>query len=86
MNINFSDEAEIAPFAAVYVDLLYMSAILNGHGDGTFRPRASLTRAEAAVGIHKLLTLTADDKEADQEPAVNNAAAGAEGQGGVTAE
>lgn len=65
LNINFADEAEIAPFAVGYVDLLYMSGILNGDGDGAFRPKASLSRAEAAASIYRLLTLTAEENGTD---------------------
>ena len=65
LNINFADEAEIAPFAVGYVDLLYLSGILNGDGDGAFRPKASLSRAEAAASIYRLLTLTAEENGTD---------------------
>ncbi len=57
LNINFEDETEISDYAVGYVDMLYTGNILNGE-DGYFRPKNSLTRAEAVVGVYNLLCVT----------------------------
>lgn len=51
----FGDQEEIAPYAAGYVEWLYLCEILNGDETGCFRPKDKLSRAEAAVGIYQLL-------------------------------
>ena len=53
-NINFSDEAAIAPFAVGAVDLLYMAGIIDGDTAGCFRPEDGLSRAEAAKVIYEV--------------------------------
>lgn len=55
LNINFNDEEEISAFAVGYVDLLYTAGILDGDDTGAFRPKDSVSRAEAAAGVYKLL-------------------------------
>lgn len=55
LNINFNDEEEISAFAVGYVDLLYTAGILDGDDTGAFRPKAPVSRAEAAAGVYKLL-------------------------------
>lgn len=57
LNINFIDENEISDYAVGYVDMLYTGNVLNGDS-GYFYPKNNLTRAEAAVGIYNLLTLS----------------------------
>ena len=57
LNINFEDENEISDYAVGYVDMLYTGNILNGD-EGYFYPKNNLTRAEAAVGIYNLLSVT----------------------------
>ncbi len=44
----FADEADISDYAAQSVDTLAKLNVLNGFEDGSFKPKASLTRAEAA--------------------------------------
>ena len=53
---TFIDKEVISEFAVEYIDELYSYGILNGDSDGSFRPKNSLTRAEAAVGINNALT------------------------------
>jgi|GEM_PF-4724086 len=49
----FGDEASIPTWAAGYVDLLAKDGILTGFPDGTFRPGASVTRAQFAVMLSR---------------------------------
>ena len=44
---RFSDTAFIAPYAITYVSAFVDQGIMGGYPDGSFRPRAFLTRAEA---------------------------------------
>lgn len=52
---EFADTDEIASYSSEAVNALYQAGIVSGNPDGTFRPRASLTRAEAATVIYKIL-------------------------------
>ena len=45
---TFADEQDISDYASESVDTLSALSVLNGYEDGTFRPKASLTRAEAS--------------------------------------
>ena len=47
-NAAFSDFSEVADYAAEAVLYLCEIGIINGFDDGTFKPAAYLTRAEAA--------------------------------------
>lgn len=47
-NAEFSDFSEVADYAAEAVSCLCERGIINGFDDGTFKPAAYLTRAEAA--------------------------------------
>lgn len=47
--ISFKDEAEIASWARSAVTSLAVAKVINGMPDGTFRPNANLTRAEAVT-------------------------------------
>ena len=69
LNINYTDEWEISDYAVGYVDMLYMSGIMSGDENGSFRPKDNLTRAEAAVGIYRLLSnvMTEAGEVADNE-------------------
>ncbi|WP_235289358.1 S-layer homology domain-containing protein [Paenibacillus tarimensis] len=51
----FTDQIEIAEWAKASVSSLVSSGALSGFPDGTFRPRAELTRAEAVTIINKLI-------------------------------
>ena len=50
---EFTDAAEIAEYAEYAVSSMHRANIINGYGDGSFKPRGNATRAEAA----KLLAL-----------------------------
>ncbi len=49
---SFADGTKIADYAAEAVERLTESGIVNGYDDGTFRPYANMTRAEAAKLIY----------------------------------
>lgn len=66
LNVNFTDEAQISPYAVGYIDQLYMAGIINGDDTGTFRPQESLTRAEASVGIWQYLQITQGSEGEDE--------------------
>lgn len=51
----FADDAAIAPWAKGAVSVLASRSILQGQPDGTFRPNADLTRAEAVALFDQLL-------------------------------
>ena len=52
---QFADKAEIADYAVAAVGALSGLKILNGFEDGSFKPNASCTRAQAAVIIYNYL-------------------------------
>ena len=52
----FNDEDTISVWAFKDVELLKSAGILSGMGDGTFSPRYSLTRAQAAAVLRRLIT------------------------------
>lgn len=52
---EFSDSGDIADYAAEAVAYLQSAGIINGMGDGTFSPRGTCTRAQAAVVISGVL-------------------------------
>ncbi|MGO4371873.1 S-layer homology domain-containing protein, partial [Paenibacillus sp. MCAF20] len=54
---TFSDEEKIASYAQEAVDRLFATGIIQGFEDGSFQPKASATRAQAAAVIYKLLNL-----------------------------
>ena len=51
----FSDSSQISPWAQAGFAAAIQSGFFTGYGDGTLQPRGSLTRAEAAVIIAKLM-------------------------------
>ena len=56
--LNFTDTDSIAPYAKDAVSELVGLNIINGYEDGTFKPRGTATRAEAAKmiwGVYNLL-------------------------------
>lgn len=53
-NVKFTDENEIQPWARDYVDTAYKNKILMGYEDGSFRPKAQMTRMEVAVALGKI--------------------------------
>ena len=52
---SFSDEGQIAEYAADAVKKLYQCGVISGMEDGSFRPQGTCTRAEAAKMIYGLL-------------------------------
>lgn len=48
---NFSDETSIASYAKTAVMTCVKGKVVNGYGDGTFKPRNAINRAEAAYMI-----------------------------------
>ena len=52
---SFSDEGQIAEYAADAVRKLYECGVISGMEDGSFRPQGLATRAEAAVMFTKLI-------------------------------
>jgi len=52
---QFDDETEIAPYALDAVKALAGAQVISGTGNGTFAPKATCTRAQAAVMIYRLL-------------------------------
>jgi subtilisin family serine protease len=47
--LPFADAAAIPPWAAPRIALAHQRGIINGYADGTFRPAARISRAEAAT-------------------------------------
>lgn len=53
--LTFRDSAAIAPWAKEYVSILSNVKILTGSDDGKFHPADSMTRAQVATVLYKLL-------------------------------
>lgn len=53
----FADRDKISAWALPSVDSAYGLKLLQGRSSGAFDPKASLTRAEAAAALHRLLML-----------------------------
>jgi len=51
----FADSEFISDYAKGYVSFFASSGIINGMGDGTFSPKATATRAQAAKIINGLI-------------------------------
>ncbi|MCL6647159.1 MAG: phosphodiester glycosidase family protein [Chloroflexi bacterium] len=54
-SLRFRDSGAIAPWALEGVEEAVRLGLLQGFPDGSFRPRANLTRAEAAVLVQRLM-------------------------------
>ena len=54
---DFTDADEIAEYAKEAVGRLAGQKIINGMGDGTFLPKGTVTRAQAAKAVYELLAL-----------------------------
>ena len=52
---NFTDAEDIADYAKEPINILYRLEIVNGYEDGSFKPNAPITRAEAAKMIYTAL-------------------------------
>lgn len=57
VNVNFTDKDQIADWAKDSVNLLTCAQVINGMGDGTFNPKGTANRAQAAVIIYNLYRL-----------------------------
>lgn len=55
--VTFDDDSEIADYAKSAVETLTAAGIINGMGDGTFAPKATVTRAQSAKVVYGLLDL-----------------------------
>lgn len=55
---TFTDGHEISDYAKTAVDALTAGGVINGKADGTFAPKATATRAEAACMIYNLMKKT----------------------------
>lgn len=53
----FRDSKDIEPSARTAVGALILLGVVQGNGDGTLRPRATLSRAETASLMHRLMTM-----------------------------
>ncbi|MBQ9599058.1 MAG: S-layer homology domain-containing protein [Clostridia bacterium] len=54
--LTFTDTEDIADYALAAVAEMASKGIINGYEDGSFRPKNTLTRAETAVVIYKIMT------------------------------
>ncbi len=52
--LSFSDASDISAYAEDYVARLTAGEVLSGYEDGSFRPKNTATRAEAAVLLYRL--------------------------------
>lgn len=55
--VTFTDSWDIADFAKEAIDTMTAAGIINGMGDGTFAPKETANRAQAAVIIYKIWSL-----------------------------
>jgi hypothetical protein len=55
--LRFTDNDNISDYAKEAVSVLSEMGVINGYEDGSFQPRASATRAEAAQLIFKTLNI-----------------------------
>ncbi|NUU64160.1 Ig-like domain-containing protein [Paenibacillus agri] len=55
--LNFTDKANISPWAVVSLKALASRGIIQGYADGSFRPDKPVSRAEAATVIVKMLDM-----------------------------
>jgi len=60
--VTFDDDSEIADYAKSAVEALTATGIINGMGDGTFAPKATVTRAQSAKVVCGLLDLLGGGK------------------------
>ncbi|MBO5452455.1 MAG: S-layer homology domain-containing protein [Clostridia bacterium] len=55
-SFEYSDISLISDWAVEYVNKAYKMGLMKGDDDGAFRPKASITRAEAAVVLCRIVT------------------------------
>ena len=53
---SFTDKAEISAYAADAVNALFERGIVGGYEDGSFKPKANISRAEGAKIIYGILS------------------------------
>ncbi|WP_217592099.1 S-layer homology domain-containing protein [Cohnella sp. GbtcB17] len=75
--VEFTDSGRIPAWAAPAISALHEAGIVRGYEDGAFRGEKSLTRAEAAVALHRTLKLL---KGPDQAAPLTVAVKSDEGQ------
>jgi len=56
-SMTFSDKDEISAYAYDYVEALTSLGVINGMGNGTFAPKSTATRAQAAKVIASLIDI-----------------------------
>lgn len=61
--ITFTDGENIASWADAAVKALQLAGILEGMEDGSFRPKGSMTRAQAAAVISRFLAVAQEEPE-----------------------
>lgn len=54
-DMHYTDTSEIAEYANSAVSKLSKSGIITGFDDGSFKPQSSITRAQAAVMIYRMM-------------------------------
>jgi len=54
-SLPYSDAAYVSPWAHDYVYTALVEGLMHGDETGTFRPKDSITRAEATTGINRIL-------------------------------
>ena len=59
---DFADSTEFADYAKDAIKALTASGVVNGMGDGTFSPKTTVTRAQAAKVIYGLMNLVGGGK------------------------
>lgn len=57
--LTFGDSAQVSKYAHNAIFALNQKGVISGYPDGSFRPKNSMTRAEAAVVIYNLLNIYA---------------------------
>lgn len=53
--IDFTDKTDISEYSTEAVEALYRAGVISGMPDGSFNPKASLSRAEATVMIYNVI-------------------------------
>lgn len=62
-SLEFTDQASIGEWAKQGVAQAVQAGIVNGYGDGSFRPNAKISRAEMVTMIANALSIAKNDKE-----------------------
>ena len=63
-DLSFSDSSSVSGWALDGVRAAFENGLISGYPDGTFRPDAEITRAEACHLIVSLINLQSDDEQA----------------------